>query len=568
LDYFLRVNMTELTTSWEPAPPEYGLLGGRALTSRLLLDEVDPRCEPLGPDNKLVFAPGLFGGTVASSTNRISIGAKSPLTGGIKESNGGGLLALRLAQAGIKALIIEGSPSDDEEWYRLVVHRGDAVLEPARELAGMTTGEAVEALSPEFGKQAGISVIGQAGEYRLMAAGIANTDIDGQASRYCGRGGLGAVMGAKRVKCVVVPNDDYRPLAPADPKAWRSGLKEYNRLLMSLSSTSRFFPRLGTAATLEKVNSLGGLPTRNFSVGEFEHADKLSGWRMREIIIERDGEGTPTHACMPGCIIRCSNRYPKPSGELHVSPMEYETNTLMGSNLGIDSLDVVAELNRLCNEYGLDTIETGAAIGVAMEGGVIDFGDADGAIDLVHQVARGTALGRVIGSGAAVTGRVFGVSRVPVVKNQAMPAYDPRGIKGNGVTYATSPMGADHTAGNTIALQTDHLDPSGKVADSRDLQIKTAAMDMLGVCAFDRELYFDHPEVLVGLLNARLGTSLTNDDLLRAGKRLIADELEFNRRAGLNDVDRLPGYFYDEKLPPHDAVFDVNEEELAGIWDE
>jgi aldehyde:ferredoxin oxidoreductase len=565
LNKLLRVNMSELETKWEDIPDEYSLLGGRGITSRVVLDEVEPQCDPLGPNNKLVFAPGLLGGTTASSANRISIGAKSPLTGGIKESNGGGTTGLRLAQAGVKALIVEGAV-EPEQLYLLVIHRGDAVLKPATELAGKTTSETVEQLAAEYGDDAAMSIIGQAGEYRLLAAGIANTDTEQVASRYCGRGGLGAVMGAKGLKAVVVVNDELSFCKPDAEEDWRSALKEYNRLLLSLGSTSESFPKYGTAATLEKVNSVGGLPTRNFSEGQFEDADNLSGWHMRELILERDGTGTTTHACMPGCVIRCSNRYPDKSGALHVSPMEYETNTLMGSNLGINSLDVVAELNLLCNEYGLDTIETGAALGVAMEAGIIEFGDADGAIELVHEIAEGTVLGKVIGNGAVLTGQVLGVTRVPAVRGQAMPAYDPRGIKGNGVTYATSPMGADHTAGNTIAMDTDHLDPEGKVEDSKLLQLKTAVMDLLGVCAFIRELYFDHPEAVVALVNARHGTELTEDDLLELGRQLIADELEFNRRAGLPEVAKLPDYFYSEELPPHEVVFDVDEQELAQIW--
>ncbi len=311
--------MTEGTAQWEPVPEDYRMLGGRALTGRILLDEVDPLCAPLGPSNKLVFAPGLMGGTIASSANRISVGAKSPLTGGIKESNGGGLLALRLAQVGVKALIIEGAPRE-KRFFRLVIRPGKAVLEPADELVGKTTGETAQALFPEFGKDAGIGVIGQAGEYRLLGAGIANTDVDQQASRFCARGGLGAVMGAKGLKCIVIPNEKFAYLEAQNQDNWKPALKEYNRLLLTLPSTSDFFPNLGTAGTLEKVNRLGGLPTRNFSSGAFEEADNLSGWFMRDLIKERGGEGTTTHACMPGCIIRCSNRYADEDGKLHVSP--------------------------------------------------------------------------------------------------------------------------------------------------------------------------------------------------------------------------------------------------------
>jgi len=564
VDRILWVDMTAGRVEVEVLPELYRRLGGRALTSRLVKDVVPAEADPLGPENLLVFAAGLLGGTTASSANRISAGGVSPLTGGIKESNAGGNTALYLAGSGIRAIAVKGRSAGLRYLY---VEGEKAELRDAADLAGLEVGEATRRLMSVHGEDVGVIVIGPAGEMGLRAAGIANTDMDGVPGRYCGRGGLGAVMGVKGLKAVVISRRGFEYRAPADPALWKEANRRYVDLLRENPVTGKSMPKYGTAATLELVNELGGLPTRNFSSGSFEDADRISGRAMYEIITERGGEGTPTHACMPGCVVRCSNRYADPEGKLFVSPMEYETNTLMGSNLGIADFDVIAELNRLCNELGLDTIEVGAALGVAMEAGVLEFGDGRGAVRAVQEIGEGTVLGRVLGNGAAVTGTVFGVQRVPVVKGQALAAYDPRAIKGNGVTYVTSPMGADHTAGNTIVVKTDHLDPSDKVEISRTLQIKTAVLDSLGLCAFVRAVFFDRPEVVADMMTALWGERWTAEDLMALGRETIRTELEVNRARGFGPQDdRLPAYFLTEALPPRDAVWDVPLEEIEKFW--
>jgi aldehyde:ferredoxin oxidoreductase len=234
-------------------------------------------------------------------------------------------------------------------------------------------------------------------------------------------------------------------------------------------------------------------------------------------------------------------------------------------------------LDRLCDDYGLDTIEMGATIGVAMEAGLAKFGDAEASINLMKEVGKGTPLGRILGSGAAVTGKVLGVERVPVVKGQALPAYDPRGIQGIGVTYATSTQGADHTAGYAVATNimkvggyVDPLKPEGQIELSRNLQIATAAVDATGMCLFIAFAVLDQPETfqaLIDMLNAFYGLSLTADDVAALGKRILKEERDFNFRAGFtNKQDRLPDFFKKEPLPPHNLTFQVKDEDLDTLY--
>jgi aldehyde:ferredoxin oxidoreductase len=256
---------------------------------------------------------------------------------------------------------------------------------------------------------------------------------------------------------------------------------------------------------------------------------------------------------------------------------EYETVWSHGANCGIDDLDAIAMLDRLDDDYGLDTIEMGATIGVAMEAGLAKFGDAQAAINLIKEVGKGTPLGRILGNGAAVTGKVFGVERVPVVKGQALPAYDPRAIQGMGVTYATSTMGADHTAGYAVTANVlkvggyvDPLKAEGQIELSRNLQIATAAIDATGMCLFIAFAILDQPETfqaLLDLLNALYGLNLTGDDVTALGKKILTMERDFNKRAGFtNQQDRLPEFFKKELLPPHNVVFQVTDEDLDKVY--
>lgn len=560
-----RVNVNTQTLQRQPVPEHWEKLGGRGLLAQILLDEVPPTCDPLGKNNKLVFAPGLLVGHMLSSCDRISVGAKSPLTGGIKESNAGGSTGLQMTTLGMKALILEDAPTQPG-WYVLHLSLNGARFDPAGDLAGLGVYESARRLLERYGDKVAISLIGPGGEMQLSAAGIQNLDKDRVPSRINARGGMGAVMGSKGIKAIVFDSIGGQKPPLVDPEAFRAAQKVYNKSLLDHPQIA-VYRDYGTASLVRLCNTLGCLPTRNFSNGQFEGAETISGEFMREALIQRGGAADTSHACMAGCIIRCSNIYVDPQGQEIVSPLEYETIGLMGANLGINDLDTVARLNYEVNDLGLDSIDTGAALGVAADAGLWTFGDGARALELLGEVRQGTPLGRMLGSGAAVTGRVLGVRRVPAVKGQAISAYDPRAIKGTGVTYATTPQGADHTAGLTVRAKIDHTKPEGQAAVSRTAQVNNAGYDTIGACVFAGFGFAAAPEAIRDLLNARYGWTVEADILQVLGRRTIDLEREFNRRAGFTAADdRLPEWMTEEPLAPHASVFDVAEHDLDTIY--
>jgi len=562
-----RANVHDHTVTTEALPESWQRLGGRGLSARILLDEIPATCHPLGPRSKLLFTPGLLVGHMLSSCDRLSVGCKSPLTDGVKESNAGGTTALKLVRLGIKALIIEGAPAG-ERWWVLHLSKAGGRFEPADDLAGLGVYAAAERLLARYGPKVAVSLIGLAGEMGLSAAGIQNLDKDRSPTRIAGRGGAGAVMGAKRLKAIVVDDTGGEPPPIIDPQLYRDAARRFTQALMAHPQT-KTYADYGTAAMVQMCNGFGGLPTRNFSAGQFEDAVAISGETLRDLIIARGGDGDPTHACMPGCTIRCSNVFPDASGRQIVSPLEYETIGLVGSNLGINNLDAIGRINRELDDLGIDSIEIGAALGVAAEAGLMAFGDDERALALIDEIRRGTPLGRILGHGAAITGKVFGVLRVPVVKKQAISAYDPRAIKGTGVTYATSPQGADHTAGLTIRARIDHLKPEGQAALSRTAQVNMAGYDTLGACIFASFGFAAAPGAVRDLLRARYGWDLGEEALQVLGRQTLSLEHQFNRAAGFTRAaDRLPEWMTTEPLPPTGAVFDVPEAELDALCEE
>lgn len=561
-----RVNVKEQNFTRQGVPPVWEKLGGRGLLAQILLDEVPPTCDPIGPSNKLIFAPGLLVGHMLSSCDRISVGGKSPLTGGVKEANAGGATGLHMAKLGIKALIIEGQPRNSVLQVLHISSQG-ARFEPANDLQGLGVFETSQRLLERYGSKVAIALIGPGGEMRLSAAGIQNLDKDRVPSRIAARGGLGAVMATKGLKAIIIDDQgcDKPPLV--DAKAFKQAQKDYTKAVLD-HPQSKVYKDYGTAAMTLMCNGLGALPTRNFSDGQFEAAEKLSGELMRQLILDRNGEGETSHACMPGCSIQCSNTFADSEGKGLVSPLEYETIGLMGSNLGIDDLDTIARMNWEVNDLGLDSIEIGAALGVAAEAGLMSYGDGTRALQLLDEIRQGTPLGRILGNGAVSVGKMYGVERVPAVKGQAMSAYEPRAIKGTGITFATSPQGADHTCGLTIRAKVDHLDPHVQLPFSRAAQINMAGYDTLGACIFAGFGFSLAPETIPAFLNARYGWDTGSDILQQLGKQTLLLEREFNRRAGFTAADdRLPEWMTREALPPHQAVFDVSEEELDRVFD-
>lgn len=539
-------------------------LGGRGLTSTLISQEVDPGSHPLGVGNLLVLAPGLLAGSALSSCNRLSAGAKSPLTGTIKEANSGGVVAQKLGRLGVKALVFRGAAAD-RGLLGLKVSAEAVDLVDLSYLRGMSVYASAQALRERFGERAGFVIAGPAGEMRLPTACLSVTDPEGEPCRNLGRGGLGAVAGAKGLKALII-DDAGAKLEPHDPQGLRDLVKRFTKALREHPVTGERFAKYGTTMTLMNVNTLGGLPTRNFSSGSFEGAEALSGETLHATICGRGGDHA--HACMPGCVIRCSNKYVDARGMPVVGSLDYETVCLLGSNIGLGDLDQVAVLNKLCNDIGVDTMETGAALGVLAEAEVFAFGDYEAARRLIEEIGRGTALGRLVGSGAVACGRAYGVERVPAVKGQSMAAYDPRAIKGMGLTYALSPMGADHTAGNAITLAVDHLDPSAQLEPVRELHARTMVLDTLGVCLFTARVSLAQPELLEEAVRVVTGRSVSFPELTALGMRLLLMERDFNRRAGFTEAhDRIPEFMRREPLGPNGTVYDVSEEDQRRFYE-
>lgn len=576
MDKILRIDMGAEGGPKTAAVPvgNYAGLGGRALTSAIVSEEVPANCHPLGDANKLVIAPGLLSGSSSAMSGRISVGAKSPLTGGIKESNSGGQPSQVLARLGYGAIVIEGKPKGDD-LYKIFINKDGVKITVDNNLRMLGNYDVVEKMKTEFGDKIACISIGQAGEMKLAASSIAFTDMELRPTRHAGRGGVGAVMGSKGVKVIVLDDTAMDMRQPKDVNAFREANKRWVAGLQGHGVTGQALPAYGTNVLTNIINEAGGYPTYNFKEGRFAGAAKISGEVMAEAETKRGG--LATHGCHRGCVIRCSGIYNDKDGHFLTKQPEYETVWAHGGNCGIDDLDTIATLDFLDDNYGLDTIEMGATIGVAMDAGLLKFGDGDGAINLIKEVGKGTPLGRIIGSGAAVTGKVFGVERVPVVKGQAMPAYDPRAVQGIGVTYATSPMGADHTSGYAVATnilgvggKVDPLKPEGQVDLSRALQVATAFIDSTGMCVFTAFALMDQPETaqaLIDMLNAFYGWNWTADDTVEFGKKVLKMERDFNARAGFTkEHDRLPPFMTAQPLAPHNVTFGVKDEELDKVF--
>ena len=541
--------------------------GGRGFTSRWLLDNIPPDCDPLGPENSLILATGALGGSGASSSTRLSIGAKSPLTRGIKESNTGGMAGAGLVKLGVRALIIKGAL---KETSTILIKEDGFSIEACPQLAGKDIYRTCAELQGVYGEGTAILAIGPAGERGDTAAAIGATDMDGIPARHAARGGLGAVMGSKKIKALVIDSGGRKAPDPADPEKLKAARRRFNQAVLSNHTTGDVLPQYGTAVIVNIINNVAGLPTRNFSQGEFEDAEEISGEHLYDLIEERDG--VPTHACLPGCVIRCSNIVPDTEGKELNRALEYESITLLGSNCGIGDLDAINLINKRCDEIGLDTIDFGAAVGLAMEAGKAPFGDVEAVLSWLDEVEAGTAFGRLLACGAQAVGEALGVERIPTVKRQAMAAYDPRTLKGTGVTYATSPMGADHTSGNVLpksklpdGTTPDTTDPDRQVELSGHFQQLAVILDSMGLCWLTRPPILEDFTLVTDLLEGMYGREVEVEELFIQACETLRCEVEFNRRAGLDDPNDLPAFFRSEPLPPLGHVFDVDQGEMEGL---
>lgn len=562
----LRIDLKNKRSVTEELPEEWRVLGNRALTAKIMNQEVIPTAEPLGDHNKFILATGPLAHLPLSSASRLSIAAISPLTRGIKESNSGGICGQCLAKLGYRAVIMENAAA---EWTLVRLGKDEVTFEDASPFKGLGTYELQKKIQQEYGKEYAVVSIGPAGEMRLGSSAVFTTDAFGDPGGVCGRGGLGAVLGAKKIKAVLLHKGGTGGTELFDQELFEKFRKEFTQLLLTTPQTSETYPKYGTAAAVMAFQSKGGLPTRSFSEGAYEKAEDISGDALYELIKKRNGEGKHKQPCMPGCVIQCYNVFPDKEGKRLVEPLQYETIAMLGSNIGVSELDEIAEMNFIANDVGIDTVEFGAALGVAMYEGVLDFGDTGKVKEILLGVSERNYLSMILASGSAVTGKVFGSRRIPAVRGQGLPAHEPRAVKGMGVTFTKGAMGADHTIGVTFREKVDHAKPDGQVGVSRKVQIGTAILEALGFCIFVGPAVGSRLDLLAGLVNAVYRTDYTEEDLFQIGKEVMKDERDFNRKAGWNETnDDLPEFFREEALPPYDLVYDVPKEEMDRFWDE
>jgi aldehyde:ferredoxin oxidoreductase len=552
----LRIDMSSLTSSFEDLPEEWKILGGRGLSAKILTAEVPPETDPLGAEARLVFANGPLAGTMSPSFGRMSVGAKSPLTLGIKEANVGGSLSQKLDKLGIRVIVVQGAPAEGS-LHIVKITKDGVTFEDAEAYRGMGTYPLCESLHKDHGKKVGIMAIGVVGERKQKSASVALTDKDGHPSRHAARGGLGAVMGAKGLKAIIADDKGTAIVQPMHKKPYRAAIKPWPE---AIKQDAILFSTTGTPGVVAPLSRMGSTPMHNYSGQPPEDIEGLYGDNIRA---EGDKRGGKMDACMQGCLVKCSVIHNDAERNHVTSALEYETLALMGSNLGIGNADAVARFDRKCDDLGVDTIEIGSALGVAASAGKFEFGDIAAVDALLDEIEKGTEDGSMIANGVVNTAKTLGVNRIPAFKGQAIPAHDPRVGKPTGVTYHTSPMGADHTAGLKYEMGDE-----GAVEHSLREQIVNAMLDTIGLCQFaisnDRKVL---TTFVADLFNNCYDLSLTPDDIVNLGRETLRDEVAFNKTAEISDIDAGPGFVRDEVLPPMGMVFGVDAAEMEKIWD-
>ena len=555
-DKIIRVNMSDQTVTIEDYPDDWKLLGGRVLSARILLQDCDPKCDPLGPDNVLVLAPGVMSGTAAPTSGRLSVGCKSPLTGGIKEANVGGNPGQDLMKLGYRAIVVIGQPGNRDGRWGLRVTTDGAELVAADEYKGLWNYASCEKLLADEPKTASAISIGPAGELMMKGASVACTDREKQRhpARHAARGGVGAVMGSKCLKWVLVDPGKSPLRRPAAQKEFTTYMKDFSKDYLTGGRHDLF--KNGTSGVVPVANMLNTFPYKNRIEGQNPHFEGLDGARIIESFETRGGE---MHNCMSGCIVKCSNVVHDENGNYLTSALEFETLTLLGSCCDINRWEDVADLDRLCDELGLDTIETGAALAVLMDSGGMAWGDAEAAKKLLREeVDKDSELGRLVADGAVAVGTARHHDRIPAAKGQAIPAWDPRSMKVAGVTYATSAMGADHTAGLVVDPQ---ITGEAAAIASQRVQIVNALTDSSGFCMFlqptldETRQFYSH----------FYGEEVSREQIADIGWQCLTDEWEFNARAGFTDADDdMADCMKQEGIGPEHALkFDIDAEVVA-----
>ena len=564
-----RINVKSAKIDYEEITNEskYFLLGARGLTSQIVYDEVPPKCDPLGPENKLILANGMLTGSPFPNSARTSVGAKSPLTNGIKEANVGGRPSLMLAKYGIRALVLEEISS---EIRIILIDKNGIGLLPGNEYEGLGNYELHQRLRAKYGEKIGIYSIGPAGEHKLLSATVAANDLEGYPSRHAARGGLGAVMGTKGIKAIVI-------IPPIDSKINIFDLKKFREtstpFTKYLAESKKVFSKFGTPLMMRIMSEHQGIPTKNFRFGSYDKIADISGEKLHDLVMARGGK--KSLACSPYCVIKCSNLIVDEKGNHITSSFEYETMALNGTNLTIDSLDSLARIDRLCDDVGVDTIEFGGTIGVAMDCNNLSWGDAKAVFNILDkEIRNNTKLGQFYGNGVKKIGENLNAQRVPVIKGQGISAYDPRIFKGMGVTYATSPMGADHTSGaaipgrvpNRLKNYGELTENEGKLDLSFELQVYTTVLDSMGCCYFIGPSY-KNMEIVTAALNAMYNLEIKREDVINIGKHILKTELKFNEKAGITkDMNDVPEFFKFEPSEPSGLKFTFTKEELHNFW--
>ena len=541
-----RINLSTGEIKVEPLDLElaHKFIGGRGLGTKILYDEGVATVDPLSPENKLIYITGPMTGAAAPSTGRYMVVTKSPLTGMIACSNSGGIWGAKLKHAGWDAIIVEGQAP---EWTYISIEDDKIQLLDAREYLGMMSEEMDTKLKEKHGPTASVLNIGPAGEKQVLLAAIMN-DKD----RAAGRSGVGAVMGSKRLKAIVVKSSRIKLDNIADEEALKAATKRAMDVLMANPVTSSGLKQLGTAILVNIINNVGSLPTKNWQESYYEQAEDISGEALAEKYLVRPG------ACYR-CPIACG-RVINVNGHVTGGP-EYEPLWAYGANCGNNDLNVIDECNMLCNEYGLDAISTPCTIAAAMElyqrgaikeedcaGVPLEWGSTEALVEWTKRMGNPeTELDWLMSSGSARLCEHFGMPEISMsVKKQEMPAYDARGIQGIGITYATSNRGGCHVRGYMISpevlglpQQLDRTVTDDKAAWAKTFQDLTAVIDSMGHCLFT-SFAMGAPEY-TDLLNAATGTNWTVEQVLEIGDRIYNIERMFNKAAGMKpEDDRLP----------------------------
>ncbi len=561
----LRVNLTNGSITTAATDPQLAkqFIGGRGLGTKIITDEVDPKIDPLSPENKMVFIPGPLTGTFAPSTGRYMVVTKGALTGTIASSNSGGAFGPALKYAGYDAVIVEGKA---EKPSYISINNDQVEIRDASHLWGQNVFDTTDMVRAETDEEASVACIGPAGERQVLFATIMN-----EMNRAAGRTGVGAVMGSKNLKAIAVVGTGG--VVPADPAAFKAAIMKSRAIIKAHPVGGAGLRQFGTDVLINILNETGALPTRNFREGYFPTANNVGGETLTEKFLLRP------KGCF-SCVISCGRvsrvTDPKYAGE--GEGPEYETVWALGPDCGIDNMSAVAKANYICNEQGMDPISLGATIACAMDmyedgiinlkdtGGVpLNFGNAEAMVEMAGKIASREDFGDKLAQGSYRLAASYGHPEYSMtVKKQEMPAYDPRGVQGIGLNYATSNRGACHVRGYTVAVEVlgnkakvDNLITEGKAEWDITFQNLTAALDSTGACLFST--FGIGGDELAETLSACTGVQYTTADFMQAGERIWNLERLFNLKAGFTAKDdTLPERLLKSPLPTGPAKGNVS----------